>query len=67
MKAIRALEDGDGHWYLVPNELSSKFSELSNKIDEDGEDFFPALEEFEKLFNEFRTGGDLNNTQLYIE
>lgn len=67
MKAVQALQDGDCHWYLVPNELAPRFIELNNKIEEDGKEYFTALEAFEKDFGHLRTGGDLNLTQLFIE
>lgn len=63
---VKAVEDDSAHWYIIPNDLHKKFRELHNKIcnNEDDQD---SIDEFEKLFSEFRTGGDLNNTQLYIK
>lgn len=63
---VKAEQDDSGHWYIIPNELSEKFSELNNKICGNGEDY-ESLEEFEKLFNGFMTGGDLNLVQLYVK
>ena len=55
---IQALEDGDGHWYLIPNELQNEFLE-----DLENEDF---EDEFSDKYGEYMSGGDLNLVQLYI-
>lgn len=64
MKPVKAIQDDAGHWYLIPNELVSKFHELMEKVyDMD----YDAMSECDNLFSQYRTGGDLNNVQLYIE
>lgn len=67
MKAVQALQDDSCHWYLVPNDQAPLFNELMEKIEADGEETYTATEQFEQAFGHYRTGGDLNNTQLYIE
>lgn len=59
---VIAQQDDAGHWYLVPNELKKEFIELNNKPDADDN-----YELFEAKFGQYRTGGDLNIVQLYIE
>jgi len=60
---VKAVEM-DGDWFVIPNDLYSKWLEIIDKLsDDDSEDFT----EFESIFSEYRTGGDLNNIQLYIK
>lgn len=62
MRKVSAVTDGEGHWYIIPSELLDKFHQLLNKGYE-GDDY----EEFSAVFDEYRTGGDLNLIQLYAE
>jgi hypothetical protein len=55
---VKAVQDGDGYWYLIPNE---KYGEFLNDMDE--EDY----EVFDDKWDRYRTKGDLNNRQLYID
>jgi hypothetical protein len=66
MKAVQALQDNDGCWYLVSNDQAPLFRELVQKIEADGEDYYTALEQFKQAFGEYSIGG-LNSIQLYIE
>ncbi len=62
MIKVKAVQDDNSHWYLVPNEKVDEFYELldlANKEDD--------YEEFDDQFAEYMTGGDINNEQLYIE
>lgn len=61
---VKAVRDESGHWYLIPSDQEKKFSKLQDLACEDN---YKAQEEFEFLFSQYRTGGDLNNEQLYIE
>jgi hypothetical protein len=57
---VKAIEDSDGHWYLVPNEEVDQFSkDLENEklIDP---------REFDDKYGQYRTGDCLNNEQLFI-
>ena len=68
MQAVRALQDDSGHWYLIPNEWENTFnSMLENCYDGDFDDYDDSFEEFDNLFGQYRTGGDLNLVQLYID
>ena len=60
-KPVRALCDGDGHWYLIPAELFKEFR--------DDEDNWVLIEngEFDAKWGKYMTGGDLNLVQLYIK
>lgn len=59
LKKVKATKDESGHWYVIPNDLYDEF-------DEDGqnEDFVDSGE-FDNKYGNYRTGGDLNNIQLY--
>ena len=61
VKAVKAVQDESSHWYLIPNELFEEFYS-------DSEDYeFCVSGKFDEKYGEYRTGGDLNNDQLYIE
>jgi len=59
MIKVKATQDENGHWYVLPNEVVEDF-------DKDGqnEDFVDSGK-FDNKYNKYRTGGDLNNIQLY--
>lgn len=56
---VSALQDGDGHWYVIPAELEEQFNDLLENE--------PDYDVFDDLFGSFRTGGDLNLVELYIK
>jgi hypothetical protein len=58
LQKVHAIKDDDGHWYVIPTEMIVEFHNLLN----DGE---RTEDEFIEKFNRYRTGGDLNNIQLY--
>jgi len=61
MKKVYAVQDEEGHWYVIPFQLKDDFF----KDEETGkEDDFAY---FEDKYGQYRTGGDLNNVQLYAE
>ena len=59
MIKVKATQDENGHWYVLPNEVVDDF-------DKDGqnEDFVDSGD-FDNKYNKYRNGGDLNNIQLY--
>lgn len=59
MRKVVVVQDDSSHWYVIPKELEDKFNYLLN--DEDFE------EDFDIIFAHYRTGGDLNNIQLYAD
>lgn len=61
MIKVKAVQDYDAHWYLIPNELIDDFYK-----DCDNEDMTDSGE-FDDKYNKYRTHGDVNLTQLYIE
>lgn len=65
MIAVKAKRDDAGHWYLIPNELVNEFNNLLDYAI-NSEDDGSSIDLFENTFSKYRTGGDLNNTQLYI-
>lgn len=61
LQKVSAVEDNDGHWYIIPYDLYNKFYEMEEKGEAD------EYEEFNSMFAHYRTGGDLNLIQLYAE
>lgn len=67
MKKVKAVQDYDCHWYVIPNELVKEFLEDLEKFDgEDSEDYIVSGE-FDNKYFQYRTGGDLNLVQLYAD
>jgi hypothetical protein len=61
MKKVYAIQDNDGHWYVIPFERKNEFL-----IDlENGEK--DEYEYFSEQYDQYMTGGDLNNTELYAD
>lgn len=58
---VIAIEDGDGHWHIIPKHAAQAFdTDLQDeKLVESGE--------FDNRWGKYRTGGDLNLTQLFIK
>lgn len=61
MIAVKALQDNDGHWYLVPVHKASQFHSMLRDAEETDD-----YEGFEDTYGEYATNGDLNLVQLYI-
>ncbi len=59
MIEVKLLKDDDGHWYLVPNELSEQFFE-----DLDHEEFCDSGG-FDEKYKKYRIG-NVNSIQLFI-
>jgi hypothetical protein len=59
--SVKVCSDGDGHWYIIPNELEDDFNnDLTN------EDFCDSGS-FDNKYGQYRTGGSINADQLYIK
>jgi len=58
---VKAVQDDSGHWFVIPNELAKDFYK-----DLEDEDMCDSGE-FDDKYGAYRTGGDLNLTQLYAE
>src|ERR1044072_1368686 len=56
----KAIQDNDGHWYVIPALLESEFDRLLDGGEE-------TEDEFIEIFSDYMTGGALNNTQLYAK
>lgn len=77
-KRVSILQDDDGHWYVVPYELTEEFNYLLEPF---GYPDFVSAEmndelyqlrslredEFMNKFSQYMTGGDINLTELYIK
>lgn len=61
LRPVKATQDESGHWYVIPKELSEEFD-----IDSENYDFCESGE-FDSKYGKYRTGGNLNLTQLYAE
>jgi len=59
MIKVKATQDENGHWYVLPNEIVDDFEK-----DGQNEDFVDSGK-FDNKYNKYRTGGDLNLIQLY--
>lgn len=62
LKKVSVVQDESYHWYIIPKEKETKFYQMISETTDDDD-----YEEFEKEFEEYRTGGDLNTIQLYAE
>lgn len=62
LQKVVALEDGDGHWYVIPVWMQWEFGMLQD-LGEEEDDYT----EFEETFRKYRTNGDLNLIQLYAD
>ena len=56
---VKVISDGDGHNYIIPNHRQEEYE--VNLTDTD----FINSGRFDDKWSEFRTGGDINNRQLY--
>lgn len=59
MKKVVARQDDSCHWYVISMEMQEQFTNLLYLDDE--------YSEFEEKFSKYRTGGSINNVQLYAE
>lgn len=66
IQKVKAISDDDGHWYVVPDDLANEFRMLLRRIYADVDDYV-LQNDFNAKFGRYRTGGDLNNIQLYAE
>lgn len=69
MRAVQVLQN-DSDWYIIPNDLIVEFSDLSNLIyecEQESDEWYEAIEEFEAQFAHYATGGDINNIKLYAD
>ncbi len=64
MQKVIATQDESSHWYVIPLNIYDEFRQLHEKACDDD---YEAQEEFEAKFGKYRTGGWLNNIQLYAE
>lgn len=67
MIPVKAIEF-DGDWFVIPSMLRVDFEKMTDKfLSEDYHNKYADMEKFEKIFGKYRTGGDLNNVQLYVK
>lgn len=60
LRKVKAVRDDSAHWYIIPSEKAEEFNKLLDETDDE-------YTEFEEKFSKYRTGGDVNNVQLYAE
>jgi len=58
---VKAWTDDSGHWYIIPNDIEDEF--INDLADEEMVD----SGQFDNKYGQYRTGGDLNNIQLYAD
>lgn len=66
---ISVKQDESSHWYIVPESELAEFSAAMESIYEAeaySDDWECLVSVFEYKFDKYRTGGDLNNYQLFI-
>lgn len=63
-EAMYCTQDETGDWYVIPMSLKDSFLAYDEQALENDYDL---QDEFEDKFGKYRTGGDLNNVQLYIK
>lgn len=61
MQKVKVEQDDSGHWYIIPNDLVTEFSN-----DLENEDIVDSGQ-FDAKWGKYRTGGRINNIQLYAE
>ena len=61
MIKVKAVSDESGHWYVIPNYLDDEFDKDVQDAD------FGDSGGFDDKYGKYRTGGALNNIQLYAE
>lgn len=62
LQKVTVAQDISSHWYVVPTEKIKEFYKDEEKGEETDD-----WDEFEKKWGMYRTGGDINNIQLYAE
>jgi len=66
-KRVVITQDDDGHSYIIPYEMKEEFIDLLNKLIECDYEDAEILDEYVNKFEQYRTGGDINNIELYIK
>jgi hypothetical protein len=61
MRKVKAVTDDNENWYVIPNELEEEFYD-----DLENEDMVESGK-FDKKWEQYTTGGDLNSIQLWAE
>ena len=67
LQKVKAVQDESGHWYVIPDEMFEEFDRLLERSCFEDEGAEEAENEFCGKFDKYRTGGDLNNVQLFAE
>jgi len=61
LREVKAVKDDSGHWYIIPSELHEEF------YDDFCYGLLGEFKNFNSKWGKYRTGGDLNDIQLYAE
>ena len=65
-----AVQDEDDHWYVIPKHLKAKWDSINYKLEHTvsySYEWHALNGDFLETFSKYKTGGCLNNTQLYAE
>jgi len=71
MKIGYLRQDDSSHWYLIPEDMVTIYSEMVNlfecKLEIESDEWYNAIDEFENLFAQYRLGGGPENCKVIIE
>lgn len=60
---VSVQRDDSGHWYVIPADKLGAFQNYMNTLEYDSD--YELVNNFEKEFSQYRTGGSINLVQLY--
>lgn len=68
LKPVAILSDDDGHNFIIPAELETRFFELMRLIYEepDGAENYEAQNDLQNEFGKYATGGSINASGLQL-
>ena len=69
VQPVKVLRDNDSHWYVIPTVKYERWIELVHMVSKASteEQEQRVYDKFEEEFGKYRTGGDLNNIQLFAQ
>lgn len=74
IQKVVVVQDDGSNWYVIPSELKEEFRKLDegifnayHNVDIPERALIDLESKFTEKFSKYRTGGDLNNIQLYAE
>jgi len=68
MKGVTKIQDNDGHWYWIPNDLLDGFKDHLSRMS--GKYYLDCPDEFDRFddrYDNFRTLGDPDNVPRFYQ